>query len=228
MEISRTIAKTFGFIPANCITLFGGWLAFLGIYLFTVNSDWLAILVLTASFLTDSFDGLVSRYHESLRHAAGLSPLSLREESDLSWWERFNHLGITHLGRWLDPLIDKIRFIGLLWVVGGNDVVPIWIKISLTVMASLLTIVRPILRMLELGDGAANSFGKRKMHLEVVSMTLLVFTIRPLFGGVNTIHLIPVIQAITLISLLGTLVLAAASLCAHVYSGWLTHKAKHI
>lgn len=228
MDISRTIGKTFGFIPANCITFFGGWLALLGIYLFTVDRDWLAILVLTASFLTDSFDGLVSRYHESLRKAAGLSPLSLQEELSLSWWDRFNHLGVTHMGRWFDPLIDKVRFIGLLWVVGGNDTIPFWIKISLTVMASLLTIVRPILRMLGLGDGTANSFGKRKMHLEVISMTLLVFTTRPLFGEINTLHLIPLINAITILSLLGALVLAAASFSAHIYSGWLIYKAKRI
>ncbi|HAU66516.1 TPA: hypothetical protein DCW61_04160 [Candidatus Uhrbacteria bacterium] len=225
MYISRTIGKKFGFIPANCITLFGGWLALLGIYLFTVNNDWFAIFVLTASFLTDWFDGTVSKYHESLRKAAGLSPLTLNEESYLSWWERFNHLGITHLGRWLDPLVDKIRFIGLLWVVGHS---PLWITINLTAIAGLLTVIRPILRILELGDGGANSFGKRKMHLEVISMALLIFTTRPLFGEINTFYLIPFIHVITLLSLLGTLALAIASFSTHVYSGWLIYKARHI
>ena len=223
-NLSRNIGRTFGVVAANWITLFGGLLALLGIYLFTVDHDWLAILVLTISFLSDSFDGLVSRYHESLRRAADLSPLTLKEESDLSWWERFNHLGVTHLGRWLDPLVDKIRFIGLLWVIGHS---PSWMTISLTVMAGLLTLVRPILRMLELGDGAANSFGKRKMHLEVISMALLVLTTRPLFGGENTLHLIPFINGITLLSLLGALILAIASFAAHAYNGWLAYKAKH-
>jgi hypothetical protein len=88
--------------------------------------------------------------------------------------------------------------------------------------------VRPILRMLELGDGAANSFGKRKVHVEVISITLMVFTTRPLFGETNTLHLIPLIHTATLLSLLGALALAIASFCAHIYSGWLIYKAKRI
>ncbi len=72
-NLSRNIGRTLGVVAANWITLFGGLLALLGIYLFTIDHDWLAIVVLTISFLSDSLDGLVSRHHESLRRAAGLS-----------------------------------------------------------------------------------------------------------------------------------------------------------
>ena len=226
-EALRRIDQEIGrFATGNWITVTGEFLALVGICLFWMHQDWPAVILLTLSFLTDRFDGSVSRYHESLRRAQGLSLLTEKEEEALGWWSTMNHRGETHLGKWLDPLVDKIRFIGLLWVL-AQDIVPSEIILNLTTMAILLTIVRPVLRWLDLGDGASNIFGKIKAHVEVVSITVLVFTTRPLFGEINALQDVPLMNYFTFTLFSGCLILALISFTTHAYSGWLAYKAKH-
>ncbi len=179
MGISDRIGKTLGFTSATWITLLGGLLALVGIPLFLTGHDWWAILVLTLSFLTDWWDGCVARYHQ-----AGRPEMTREEESHLSLWAQLNFKGVTHLGRAIDPLIDKVRFLGLMWAVGYRILDP-GIMVLLTLMAALLTLARPIKTYFKLDHGGSNRWGKLKVYAEVMLVVILVFGTRPLFGGTN-------------------------------------------
>lgn len=215
MDISTWIGKTLGFTSANAITLFGGVMALIGILLFGVDQDWPAVACLIISFLTDWWDGCVARFHQGDR-----SLMSREDEALLTFGERLNYRGVTHLGRALDPFIDKIRFIGLLWTI-GLEYVDEGVAVLMTGLAVLLTLVRPAKRLLKLDPGGANFWGKRKVYAEVVFIVALVFGTRPLYNGSNpflTMEFTPLI-----ISMIGTvtLFLASASLYTHIENGYI-------
>ncbi len=198
------------------VTVAGGALALIGIGLFQLDLDWAAVGVLTLSFLTDWWDGALARFQQSDE------PVMSRErEEELSVWKRMNHRGVTNMGRALDPVVDKIRFIGLLWTV-GLERVDKGIVFAITLLALALTLVRPVKRWLKLDTGGANQWGKYKVYAEVVFIVILVFGTRPLYWGDNplaTLKMMPI-----LIDLAGTaaMFLACASLYKHIENGY-TH-----
>ncbi|MBT5808274.1 CDP-alcohol phosphatidyltransferase family protein [Candidatus Uhrbacteria bacterium] len=204
-KISQFIARKLNFTTGNWITLVGLFLAMYGIELFHadlgLHGEWGAVALLTLSFLTDWWDGLVSKYQQ-VHEGGGLEHgISLEDELKMSFVERMNHRGTTHLGKKLDPLVDKVRFIGLLWVVGEGfiDESMVW---ALTFMAALLVIVRPIKRLLMLGDASSNWFGRRKVYFEVLVIAMLVFSTRPLLSDSTSLlshHIFDQILSISLI-----------------------------
>ncbi|PJA45496.1 hypothetical protein CO174_02875 [Candidatus Uhrbacteria bacterium CG_4_9_14_3_um_filter_50_9] len=198
---------------ANWVTIFGGALALMGIGLFQLDLNWAAIGVLTVSFLTDWFDGALGRYQQGDR-----SPLTREEESELSLWQQINYRGVTHLGRAIDPLVDKIRFIGLLWVLGVGFV-PTWIICAMTGFAIALTCIRPLKRLLRLDDGGANRYGKLKVYMEVIAMVILVLTTRPLYKTENLLYDHTHVRWALWSTMSAALFLAGASLYGHIKSG---------
>lgn len=213
MNISLYIGKTLGFTSATWITLFGGLLALIGIPLFLTGHDWWAILVLTISFLTDWWDGCVARYHQ-----AGRPEMTREQESRLSIWAQLNYKGVTHLGRSIDPLIDKLRFIGLLWTIGYR-IIDDGVMVLLTLIAVLLQLARPIKSFLKLDHGGANRWGKMKVYAEVILMIVLVFGTRPLYGGSNPMAALTVTRFVIDATSLVTVALACASAWSHFESG---------
>jgi phosphatidylglycerophosphate synthase len=219
-KISVKIGVLFSWTTANWITIFGGILAILGIYLFWINKDRIAISVLTLSFLTDWFDGALGRHQQSDR-----PHMTREEESRLSILQQINYRGVTHLGRALDPLVDKVRFIGLLWVL-GDHIVPRWIMLTITLLAIILILVRPIKRFLQLDPAGANRYGKFKVYSEVISIIILVFTTRPIYGSeFLLVEFRPVYLTLTG-SILTSLLLACYSLYGHITSGFKYQKTK--
>lgn len=221
MNISQSIGKTLSFTSATWITLVGGLLALIGILLFLTGHDWWAILVLTISFLTDWWDGCVARYHQ-----AGRPEMTREQESKLSLWAQLNYRGVTHLGRSIDPLIDKLRFIGLLWTVGYR-IIDGGVMALLTLIAVLLQLVRPIKSYLKLDYGGANRWGKYKVYAEVILMIVLVFGTRPLYGGTNPMADLAVTSFFIEAASLTVVVLACASVWGHVESGYISWYTRH-
>lgn len=207
------IARAFNWTTANWITIVGGLLAVISMTLFALGFDQTALCTLIASCLTDWFDGAVGRYQQGKR------PHMTREEEDkLSVWQRINYRGVTHFGRALDPLVDKIRFIGLLWVV-GISIVPTVLMVALTTVALILTLMRPVKRYLELDAGGSNNFGKFKVYAELIAIATLILATRPIFSEINTSMEQTWVQWALWISLGTALVLALVSLLGHISSG---------
>lgn len=216
MNISQHIGRWFYWTTATWITLFGGLLALIGILLFLLDHDWAAIAVLTISFLTDWWDGCVARHQQGER-----PEMTREEEADLTVWQRINYRGVTHLGRAVDPLVDKIRFLGLMWAV-GLGVLDVGVMALLTFLAVLLTLARPIKTYFRLEHGGANRWGKYKVYAEVILMVVLVFGTRPLWGGANPLAKREVTgELLNALSSL-TAILALASTFKH-YESTLTH-----
>lgn len=199
------------------MTIFGGLLAVVGIVLFQLEYDWSAIAVLTASFITDAVDGVLARYLQ------GNKPLlTLEEEKKMSWWELVNYPGITRFGSSLDPIVDKVRYIGLLWTI-GYDLVDFDIAVSTTVIAVLLTLMRPIKVMLKLENIGANTWGKHKMHAEVVATTIIVFGTRELFSGDNPLAHLEITHFTINLSASLAMILGAMSLYKHLENGYTSY-----
>lgn len=213
LNISQRIGKTLGFTSATWITIFGGILAILGIPLFLAHFDWIAIAILTLSFLTDWWDGCVARFHQN-----GRPEVTREEEAKLSLWECLNYRGVTHLGRSIDPLVDKIRFLGLMWVVGYH-VLDLAVMMLLTLIAVFLTLVRPIKSYFKLDHGGANQWGKYKVYAEVILMVVLVFGTRPLYGSANPLASLSATRFVIDMMSLVTVFLATASAWIHFESG---------
>ncbi len=214
-RIESRIVRALNWTSPSWVTIGGGILALIGITLFQYGHDWPAIAVLTVSFLTDWWDGALAR------HQQGKVPTLEREQEDqIPLWERLNIQGVTHLGRGLDPLIDKIRFLGLLWVV-GHKIIDVGVMVSLTIMAVLLTIARPIKRWLELDHAGSNQWGKYKVYTEVILIVILVFGTRPLYGGPNPAAELMVTRGSIHLLSLSCLFLAVASGWTHLESGYL-------
>lgn len=213
MNISQRIGKALSFTSATWITIFGGLLAMIGIPLFLADHDWWAILVLTVSFLTDWWDGCLARFHQGTR-----PEMTREEESQLSLWAQLNYRGVTHLGRSVDPLVDKVRFIGLMWALGYR-VLDLGAMILLTLIAIFLTLVRPIKALLKLDHGGSNRWGKMKVYSEVMLIVILVFGTRPLYAGTNPLADLAVTNFLLQISTLATVALACASAWTHFETG---------
>jgi phosphatidylglycerophosphate synthase len=218
-KISQVIARRLNWATGNQITISGLVAALMGILLFWLSHgavvEWVAVIVLTYSYLTDWWDGLVSKYQQEHENGGFEMAMSEWEESDLTLKELINYRGTTNFGKKLDPFVDKIRFIGLLWAI-GHDIIETSMVWGLTVMAGLLVIVRPIKRLINLGDASSNWFGKRKVNIEVIAIALLVFSTRPLFGQVNPLGEIVMIKVALSLAFFFSLLFAILSFSWHL------------
>ncbi len=211
--MNSLIGRALSWTSPCVVTLLGGVLSIVGITLFLTGYDWSAIGLLTMSFLTDWFDGVLAR------HQQGDKPVMAREEEDrLSILQRVRFRGVTNLGRNLDPAVDKIRFLGLLWVVGLGEI-DLLIILGITGFAVLLTILRPIKRWLGLDSAASNRWGKIKVYAEVVLVVFLVFGTKPLYGSWHPEQVISELRLILNITAMTVLLLAFASFYTHIENG---------
>lgn len=153
---------------ANQVTLSGLVACVPMTILFVYDRYFPASVLLTFSLITDFVDGALAHYQQGT-----CPPMTLEEERKLTWRQRINYRGVTHLGKTLDPLTDKVRFFCVLYSI-GIGMVQSWLVIALTAVGVVLTVIRPIKRYYGLGDSAANRFGKYKVLVEVAALCLLV------------------------------------------------------
>ncbi len=188
-----------GRLTANRVTLTGLFLCIPMTLFYLLDFFWLATVVLVVSATFDFADGALAHYQQGSR-----PPLSLESERRLGVLARIKERGVTHLGKSLDPITDKVRFFSALYVLGWG-IVSGWLIIALTGVALALTVMRPIKRWLKMGDGRSNRFGKFKVGAEYVALGLLV--------------LYPTFQIFLDVTLIAALTLGVCSLLGHVLSG---------
>ncbi|MBM5789844.1 CDP-alcohol phosphatidyltransferase family protein [Candidatus Parcubacteria bacterium] len=165
----RVLGSLIKHITGNQLTLMGFAASVPMIYFYLADQYLVASLLLIFSALTDWFDGAVAVAQQ------GDTPvMTYEEEMRLTFWQRINYRGVTHLGKWLDPLTDKVRFLGALYPLGWG-VVDTWLIAALTTVALGLMAVRPLKRRLGMGDGSSNRLGKIKAWSEYAALSLLVF-----------------------------------------------------
>ncbi len=203
LQISRWLSPHF---TANQITLIGMLLCVPMTILFLLDAYAPATVLLAISLLTDFADGALANYQQGLR-----PHMSLVDERRLTIRQRLNYCGVTHLGKLLDPIADKIRFFCVLYAI-GIGMVSGWLIIALTSVAFLLTIVRPIKRWLKIGDAGSNRLGKFKILAELVALALLV--------------LYPTNLMLLNVTFVVALVFGLFSLSGHILGAYIAHRAK--
>jgi phosphatidylglycerophosphate synthase len=213
--LSKTVGRWLSdHLTANQVTLIG-FLICAPMFLFFLFDHYVVgAILLTVSLLTDFADGALSRYQQGENR-----PMTLDEELQLTLRERINYRGVTHLGRSLDPIADKVRFFLVLYSLGFEYVSTI-IIVALTVLAGCLTLIRPIKQVLKLDNVSSNRFGKMKIWAEIVGMALLVFFPEP-EGYLKSNCVIAANIAFGLAGLLGLF-----SLLGHIFTGYLSYRSR--
>lgn len=170
-------------IPPNLVTIAGGLLVLPMLWAFHVEATVIGAILFTVSQLTDWIDGALARYQHR-EHQAGR--LQIRDRNE---WLR---LGPTELGKKLDPVIDKFRYIAALMPLGWN-LLPRGLILCSIAIAFFLTFFREVVRLLWGLKPAANAVGKFKVHVEVVVIASLV--LRTAWPWIETAALIVFITA---------------------------------
>jgi phosphatidylglycerophosphate synthase len=239
MSFSTAVGKSFRWTSGNLITLSGLILTTIGCICFAQNKFmileistaltlvvlWIGVATNTLSFLLDIADGAVSRYHEALRKLAGKLPLTIEQERAMTLMQVMWHKGVTHFGMVFDPVVDKARFLALLWLLGPS-ISSMNLIVMMTIAEVALTLMRPILRFFKLGNGASNNIGRIKVWIQAGYIGLLAFTSLPLYNGPNTLWQNQSINLLTTSVGSVALLFAMASLGRHIESGWLVYRLK--
>lgn len=169
--ISQRLARWLSpHFTANQVTLIGLIACIPMTFFYLLDLYLPAGILLIFSFLTDWADGALAHYQQGLKR-----PMTLDEERQLGIMARISYRGVTHLGKSLDPIVDKARFFCVLYSL-GIGVVSLWLVIALSSVALALTLVRPVKRWLNMGDGRSNRLGKYKIWAELIAIALLVLS----------------------------------------------------
>lgn len=150
----------------NKITLLGLICALGAVPAFLCGQTSLGVALGGFSYATDLLDGALARYqHDRMT----------REEVDAQAARPFlERRGMTDDGGWFDPLVDKIRYFGILLPLAADRLW--WPLIALGGFFALaLTIGRPVVARMGLSKGKSNFLGKHKVHVELVLLAWLVF-----------------------------------------------------
>lgn len=170
-SVAKFLDKTLGWVTPNHITISGILLCIPAMMFFYTEQNVPYVAILTIAFLTDFFDGSLSRFQKKRYRIVGQT---LEQEEQLSIWKRINTKGPTHLGIALDPFADKVRYFIVLFTTGYGYVEP-WLIWSSLAVAFALTLIRPIMRKLKLGTGASSKIGKIKVFIEIAALIAIFF-----------------------------------------------------
>ncbi|MBI2475044.1 CDP-alcohol phosphatidyltransferase family protein [Candidatus Uhrbacteria bacterium] len=195
---------------ANQVTLIGLVICIPMSLFFMLDQYIVGATLLTISLITDFMDGALSRYQQGSRPA-----MTLDEEVSLTLWKRVNYRGVTHLGRTLDPLADKLRFFLVLYSLGIGYVANCVI-VLLTVVAVCLTLMRPIKQYLKLDNVSSNRFGKIKIWAEIIGMAFLVFVPE----GYHHPTIVTIVNTVFIFAL----AFGVFSLLGHIFTGYLSYR----
>ena len=212
----QVIGRLFDWTVPNVVTAVGLVLALIASGLFLIDvgpmADATAVFLGTNSYLTDFVDGKLAAYQQ------GAFPVrTLEDELRFTLWERFTMRGVTHFGKFFDPLVDKIRFISLLLAV-MHRYVDVGLVVSIIALAFLLMFIRPLKRRLGVtGDSGANWVGKTKVWVEAAFICCIVFTTRPLMDGMAHFYRIDWVQKLTHGVGLLSLLFGFGSLLLHLF-----------
>jgi len=127
---------------------------------FTSAMGWFGI-----NQILDIWDGLIARRQGGV--------LTDQQAEGKSLWEVMNFPGVTPLGSWMDPVMDKATN-GVAILLLGLGFVP-WPLVVLPVLIDLLLQfgVRPLKKWLKIGDDASNGNGKAKNWLQSAAIVWL-------------------------------------------------------
>ena len=188
---SDWVARPFGKIPPNLISLFRIPFVIPVAYVLDLDMHLLGLILGTVLFLSDLIDGALARYQTRVFK---IVQLSYEEEVKLGLIARCLLLGKTYLGKEIDPIGDKIAVFVLLLVLGVGIVDTFGI-VMVGVLAVILTLMRPIRRRYGIDDedkdGDANFGGKHKLHVEIICLITLDLTLwlapehSALFGNIT-------------------------------------------
>ena len=87
--------------------------------------------------------------------------------------QRVRYRGVTHLGKELDPLADKARFLGVLLTLGPG-LVHSSLIVACCIASVALTLARPIKKRFGFGNIGSNRAGKYKLVVQLVALSLLI------------------------------------------------------
>lgn len=200
-------------LTANQITLIGMVLAIPMFFFFLYDNVLIGGVLLVFSLLTDFIDGALARYQQKDDPI-----ITLEQELGMSFIARINYRGVTHLGRSLDPLADKVRFFLVLYPLGWGYV-HIGLILSITLVALVLTVIRPFKQKMGLDHVGSNRFGKFKIWAEIVGISVLVLVPN------NLLLLLEWYVATNLIFSIA-LLLGILSLSGHFYTGSIARDVK--
>lgn len=160
-------ARIFTRIPPNLVTLSSGVLVIPMIMTFREHAMLVGAILFSIRGVMDWLDGALARYQLRLSREGRLD-LQLHRKA----WRR---LGPTEFGHKIDPFNDKIGYYGALFPLGWQALphALIWVSIGFAAGLTLLRLLTKWLLGIEL---PSNRWGKHKVHVEILTVALLVFS----------------------------------------------------
>ncbi|MFC1598164.1 CDP-alcohol phosphatidyltransferase family protein [Patescibacteria group bacterium] len=159
--------------PATRVALTANWITALRIifyppmiYFIMVGELWYGGYCFGAGMMLDALDGWWARRQGGV--------LDWEVEQTMSLWQRMNFRGTTRLGQLLDPAMDKLaNNTGILMLGIGF----VWLPLALLpplIDLLLQFAVRPLKNWLNIGDAAANNWGKGKTWWQALAVTCMI------------------------------------------------------
>ncbi|PJE51271.1 MAG: hypothetical protein COV29_00745 [Candidatus Yanofskybacteria bacterium CG10_big_fil_rev_8_21_14_0_10_36_16] len=190
METQRISKKRFSFLP-NLLTELRIVLTCIIIYLLCKNFTTLPFLLYLLAVVTDFFDGFIARRQNS----------------------------ISQLGKWLDPLADKILHIPIFLIFAFKfQIAPLWIAfgamLTFAIILLSLVIVVKILPEKYSYEVGSNQYGKFKMATEVASAICFFMALTSTTGAFHAMFLV----SLGIILLIISTCLALLSIWGHIKS----------
>ncbi len=158
-------------ISPNQITILRGETFFLGIWFcWRYQENWLlffcGLTIIVLSLCGDGVDGKVARACDKAK---------VEQTKPNGWKEELGYRGVTTMGKWLDPLIDKLNTIPIILMFADKGYLNGTLTTVLISLEIVSTLMRPPLRFFPqslIVQDAATGLGKVKFGA-VIGLTLV-------------------------------------------------------
>lgn len=152
-------------VSANQVTLASLVLLLASLPFFCLREYVIGGLLFTVSWICDFVDGEMARLQQERLGPAR----TLADEASLTLWQKICLRGQSHFGASFDALVDKIRHVSALFVLGYNYV--FWPFLGLTALLALLLTLK---RLIWPSDAKSRHWGKAKTWYEVLGVVCVV------------------------------------------------------
>lgn len=147
----------------NWLTVWGTLVTLVGFAAYAHGEIFSGFSVVVAGAVMDRLDGKMAK------------ALGRTLEMDVPWWNQMNFPGFTDLGKNMDPLADKIRFLPLVTFAAiETDFIHPALIVAMWALEIFSTCMRPPFRFLDrwVGGRGATSFGKLKVATQWLTLIL--------------------------------------------------------